>query len=77
MRGDWDHGGFVSEYIMLSMDGAPACFITQLFFVTEGNYMLYFDSMCFNEISILEQKGMLQYSRTVSHRYEPWCVTME
>lgn len=47
------------------MDGVPACFITQLFFVTEGNYMLYFDSMCFNEISILEQKGMLQYSRTV------------
>lgn len=41
--------------------------------------MLRFYSMCFNETSVPEQMGMLQYGRIVSlwHRYEPRCVTVE
>lgn len=47
--------------------------------LTEGNHMLPFHSMCFHEISIPEQMGVLQHGRTLSlwHCYEPQCVTME
>jgi len=41
--------------------------------------MLCFPSMCFGEISIPEQMGVLRDGRIVSlrHRYEPRCVTVE